>query len=166
MSRTCGLGRYLVGNASAAERSARPVVASSLTAMLQSAPFRTRLPTLPLSRNRSQTTALRLEFVSSVTGFSWGRVRQLSAAGDYLVPNIRVVGEERVHPGVEEGLDLASQVTDAGRVGPATKVRWQEAVLPAEGPADHLESGIVRVVDHAGGLLQEPGRVPRNHHVL
>ena len=49
-SRTSGRGRFLVGNASAAERSARSVVASSLTAIPQSARSPLILPTLSLSQ--------------------------------------------------------------------------------------------------------------------
>src|SRR3712207_7315917 len=62
-------------------------------------------------------------------------------------------GEEGVHAGREEGLDLLLEVSHGVRLGADPELRREELVLPSEGPPADLQADGVGVLDRKSTRL-------------
>src|SRR6478672_2571959 len=96
-----------------------------------------------MSRDKTFRQSIQTDrFVPTVRPRSSWRHQIPSSSGQVqleLGTDVGVVGEVTVHPGRQERTDLALQIAVRGRVRTDSEVCRQEAVLLAEGPADHCQ---------------------------
>jgi hypothetical protein len=83
-----------------------------------------------------------------------------------LDPQIGVVGDQYVHPGIEEGLDFALQVPNGRLVGCCCGSAGQEGAFASEVQPTTSSPGGVSIRDDPDGRKEPARRIAGNHDVL